>query len=282
MTEVQVERRPRAGHAGYRRFLEEAPESALTPEAMRRLADLKLEKEYGIPRWRRGPVALRRPRPRRRPSTAPTGVRRAASLRRPATTRVRRGLRAARGRRARGPIACGNEPVDVTICRAVARASRAGSARGDRALRRDPRGLSRTTSTTTACSTRRRAPTTSWGAADEAIAVIEELIARYPGLARTSTRSSSAGPSTSSRGRRYLDAEEAYARSRIGARLSEFYELALYKLGWTLYKQELHAEALDQYVGPARSQGRHRVRLRPDRRTRATGAGSRTPSVSSA
>ena len=33
---------------GYRRFLEEAPESALTPEAMRRLADLKLEKEYGI------------------------------------------------------------------------------------------------------------------------------------------------------------------------------------------------------------------------------------------
>src|SRR5262245_23276855 len=33
---------------GYRRFLEEAPESALTPEAMRRLADLKLEKEYGL------------------------------------------------------------------------------------------------------------------------------------------------------------------------------------------------------------------------------------------
>ncbi|MFZ2948176.1 MAG: tetratricopeptide repeat protein, partial [Desulfuromonadaceae bacterium] len=31
----------------YQRFLEETPESALTPEAMRRLADLKIEREYG-------------------------------------------------------------------------------------------------------------------------------------------------------------------------------------------------------------------------------------------
>ena len=33
---------------GYKKFLEQAAESALTPEAMRRLADLKLEKEYGF------------------------------------------------------------------------------------------------------------------------------------------------------------------------------------------------------------------------------------------
>jgi hypothetical protein len=32
---------------GYQRFLEETPNSALTPEAIRRLADLKIEKEYG-------------------------------------------------------------------------------------------------------------------------------------------------------------------------------------------------------------------------------------------
>ncbi|MBE0596958.1 MAG: hypothetical protein IH614_06805, partial [Desulfuromonadales bacterium] len=31
----------------YRHFLEVTPESALTPEAIRRLADLKVEKEYG-------------------------------------------------------------------------------------------------------------------------------------------------------------------------------------------------------------------------------------------
>src|SRR5215813_8433018 len=32
----------------YRRFLDETPESAMTPEAMRRLADLQIEKQFGI------------------------------------------------------------------------------------------------------------------------------------------------------------------------------------------------------------------------------------------
>ena len=33
---------------GYRRFLDETPETELTPEAMRRLADLQIEKQFGI------------------------------------------------------------------------------------------------------------------------------------------------------------------------------------------------------------------------------------------
>src|SRR5262245_54053263 len=32
----------------YQRFLDDTPEGALTPEAMRRLADIKIEKEYGL------------------------------------------------------------------------------------------------------------------------------------------------------------------------------------------------------------------------------------------
>src|SRR5215472_9913448 len=32
----------------YQQFLQHSPDSKLTPEAMRRLADLKIEKEYGI------------------------------------------------------------------------------------------------------------------------------------------------------------------------------------------------------------------------------------------
>src|SRR6266849_9962877 len=32
----------------YRKFLEESPETPMTPEAIRRLADLELEKQYGI------------------------------------------------------------------------------------------------------------------------------------------------------------------------------------------------------------------------------------------
>jgi len=48
MSEVQVENSLEQAMVGYRKFLEEAPKSSLTPEAMRRLADLKLEKEFGI------------------------------------------------------------------------------------------------------------------------------------------------------------------------------------------------------------------------------------------
>ena len=48
MTEIRVDDGLDEAMRGYERFLAEAPESSLTPEAMRRLADLKLEKEYGI------------------------------------------------------------------------------------------------------------------------------------------------------------------------------------------------------------------------------------------
>ena len=47
-TEVTVEDGLDKAMQSYRRFLDETPEGAMTPEAMRRLADLKLEKEYGI------------------------------------------------------------------------------------------------------------------------------------------------------------------------------------------------------------------------------------------
>ena len=46
--EVNVEQGLDQAMQQYRRFIEEAPETAMTPEAMRRLADLQLEKQFGI------------------------------------------------------------------------------------------------------------------------------------------------------------------------------------------------------------------------------------------
>src|SRR5262245_66020772 len=46
--EVKVEQGLEQAMQNYRRFLEETPEGAMTPEAMRRLADLQLEKQFGI------------------------------------------------------------------------------------------------------------------------------------------------------------------------------------------------------------------------------------------
>ncbi|MDY6979429.1 MAG: tetratricopeptide repeat protein [Pseudomonadota bacterium] len=48
ITEEKVEGSLDKAMQSYQRFLQETPESALTPEAIRRLADLKLEKEYGV------------------------------------------------------------------------------------------------------------------------------------------------------------------------------------------------------------------------------------------
>jgi TolA-binding protein len=48
--------------------------------------------------------------------------------------------------------------------------------------------------------------------------------------------------------RRYLDAEDAYQSIvEIGVS-SSYYELALYKLGWTFYKQEIYEDALDRFI----------------------------------
>src|SRR5689334_15324761 len=46
--EVKVEQGLDQAMQQYRRFLEEAPETTMTPEAMRRLADLQIEKQFGI------------------------------------------------------------------------------------------------------------------------------------------------------------------------------------------------------------------------------------------
>src|SRR6266566_6888743 len=48
LQEVKVEQGLDQAMQQYRRFLEEAPETAMTPEAMRRLADLEIEKQFGI------------------------------------------------------------------------------------------------------------------------------------------------------------------------------------------------------------------------------------------
>ena len=48
--------------------------------------------------------------------------------------------------------------------------------------------------------------------------------------------------------RRYLDAEDAYGSIVDMGVGSLFYELALYKLGWTFYKQELCEDALHRFI----------------------------------
>ena len=72
MTEVRVEQGLDQAIQGYAKYLEVAPKSSLTPEAMRRLADLKLEKEFGL----LGDGEIRElPAPEATPAAAPAPAR---------------------------------------------------------------------------------------------------------------------------------------------------------------------------------------------------------------
>ena len=73
--DVKVEQGLEQAMQQYRRFLEETPETAMTPEAMRRLADLQIEKQFGIRAGDAKPRKMAAPKPGRAfegsPATSP-------------------------------------------------------------------------------------------------------------------------------------------------------------------------------------------------------------------
>ncbi len=85
------------------------------------------------------------------------------------------------------------------------------------------------------------------GRVDEAVTVIDQLVAQYPASRHLDEVQFRRAEYYFVR-KKFLDAEKSYgAITAMGSR-SEYYELALYKLGWTLYKQDMLEEALDQYM----------------------------------
>ena len=238
VSEVRLENGLDQAIDGYRKFLEEAPVSALTPEAMRRLADLELEKESGIyGEFLPGQL----PTPASGGTVAPP-----ASLAIGEDTRV-----------ATASMSESEEPV-ASESPALAQArSDIGLPDGREVGGRGPReaialyddileGYPNYLHNDRVLYQKARA-FDELGEPDRAIAVIESLIVRFPYSRHIDEVQFRRGEYFFTR-KRYFDAEEAYgAVAVIGAR-SDFYELALHKLGWTFYKQELHEEALDQFI----------------------------------
>jgi TolA-binding protein len=243
VTEVRVENSLDRAIVGYREFLEAAPESTLTPEAMRRLADLKVEKEFGI--IGDGEIA-ELPAPE---GTAAAAEVRATSPRRPRAAGIadhsesERDFELRAGGEAESALASeglalelpGGEkapstgPLEAIELYDQILATYPTYRHNDQVLYQKARAYD------------------ELGRIDEAIAVIERLIAEYPTSRHIDEVQFRRAEYFFTR-RNYRAAEEAYsAITEIGPG-SEFYELALYKLGWTFYKQELHEEALHEYV----------------------------------
>ncbi len=224
----------------YRRYLEETTESARTPEAMRRLADLQIEQAYGVlgsdeilemaaPEVANlAPVQSTEPTPRS--STEPTESEREFEAR--ATQREE--LLAASAEPDTDLLGADGEPVPAGPREAIKTYQKIleiypNYERNDKVLYQMSRAYDEI------------------GQPDEAMAVMDRLVATYPYSKYVDEVQFRRGEYFFIR-KKYLDAEHAYGSIITMGSTSSYYELALYKLGWTLYKQEFYDEALHNYI----------------------------------
>src|SRR5215468_11686121 len=240
--DVKVEQGLDEAMEQYRRFLKDAPETAMTPEAMRRLADLQIEKQFGV---RASDAKLRKmPAPERAPALAGSLIGRPNTVAAASSSGLRESDQDFERRTtAEAEILSGNN--------VGAEAVRTGA---------DPNGPLEAIALYNRLLTEYPSYKNSdqvlyqmsraydeLGRTEEAIETMERLIRTNPHSLHFDEVQFRRGEYFFTR-RRYRDAESAYSGIvKLGA-ASEFYELALYKLGWTLYKQEFYEDALQKYV----------------------------------
>lgn len=253
----------------YQKFLEQAPESSMTPEALRRLADLKIEKEYGT---------LEGATKTERKATQAE----AKSIDRPATHDV--------------PKTPSVTDAQLAAAAAPEVAAKGGKKKKGKAEVKES-GEDFEKRATKSAAIKPSVPAAPLASPDgsganletagamEAIAIYKKLLDKYPNyehndqvLYQLSRAYEEVGKTDEAmnvinrmvkdypnsryfdevqfrRGeyfftrKKLLDAEDAYKSIVDRGEGSSYFELALYKLGWTFYKQELYEDSLDRFVG---------------------------------
>ena len=224
----------------YRRYLEETSESARTPEAMRRLADLQIEQAYGVlgsgeivemaaPETGSAAASIVAAKtPASRPEQAESEL----EFERRATQREE--LLAADVEPDTDLFGEQGEPVPAGPREAIKTYQKIletypNYERNDKVLYQMSRAYDEI------------------GQPDEAMEVMDRLVARYPYSKYVDEVQFRRGEYFFIR-KKFLDAEDAYGSIIKMGSTSSYYELALYKQGWSLYKQEFYEEALHNYV----------------------------------
>jgi cellulose synthase operon protein C len=229
----------------YRKFLEETPETPMTPEAIRRLADLELEKQYGIHTGNGKPRPMPTPESAKAPASTPARTpnkaaavagagrgesdqeferRTTAESRMPAS-----GDTGASSTEGLGADAAPKGPLEAIALYKKLLTEYPQYKDSDQVLYQMARAYD------------------ELGRTDEAMETMERVIRANPNSVHFDEVQFRRGEYFFTR-RKFRDAESAYsAITNLGAR-SSYYELALYKLGWTFYKQELYEEALQRYM----------------------------------
>jgi len=225
----------------YRRYLSETSESARTPEAMRRLADLQLEQEYGVLGDGGQPIEMAAPETAAqtelivadKPARDPAGPSESEQEFEERATSREEFLSDATGLDAQlpgaesGAVPAGPREAIETYWKILE--TYPNYERNDQVFYQLSRAYDEI------------------GEPDEAMSVMDRLIAQYPHSKYVDEVYFRRGEYFFVR-KKYADAEDAYGSIIDLGNTSSYYELALYKLGWTLYKQEFYEEALHNYV----------------------------------
>ncbi len=228
---------------GYRRFLAETPDSSpLKPEALRRLADLKIEKEYGS--------IAQIAEPSKAASSNMTAPERAKVASEVAGTVVNRKAGESQvdfeKRATISDTLPAVAPSEVLSLPGAENLEKTGArealalyqkllaeypnyAKNDQVLYQMSRAYE------------------ELGQIDDAMKVMSKLVKEYPNSRYMDEVQFRRGEYLFTR-RHYMDAEDAYKSVVNRGTKSYYFQLALYKLGWTFYKQEMYEEALDRYI----------------------------------
>jgi tetratricopeptide (TPR) repeat protein len=229
----------------YRRFLDETPQSAMTPEAMRRLADLQIEKQFGIHTGDGKPRKMAPPESAKTPASTPAGTSHPTA----AVARAGRGesdqefeRRTTAESRILASGDSGALPAGAVGAEAAPKGPLEAIALYNRLLTEYP---SYRDSDQVLYQMARAYD--ELGRTDEAMETMERVIRANPHSVHFDEVQFRRGEYFFTR-RKFRDAESAYsAIANLGAH-SSYYELALYKLGWTFYKQELYEDAVHRYM----------------------------------
>ena len=251
LEEVYLEDSLERAAQSYRRYLDETPETARTPEAMRRLADLQIEQAYGVLGSEEmvevsapdaTPPDMAAPESATAAPGAIVATRTATPPREPQETDLEFEKRAL----SREQFLARSDDYEDELLDANGQPIPAGPReairtyqqilemypdyeRNDKVLYQMSRAYDEI------------------GQPDEAMEVMNRLVRTYPYSKHVDEVNFRRGEYYFVR-KKFIDAEEAYGAVIGMGPASSYYELALYKKGWALYKQYFYDEALDNFV----------------------------------
>jgi tetratricopeptide (TPR) repeat protein len=240
LSEVYLEDGLERAAQSYRRYLEETTESARTPEAMRRLADLQIEQAYGV-MGTGDMVEMQAPEAAKRTESI-AAERKASAPAEPTESELEFERRATQREDFLSQkteyeaemIAGESETVPAGPREAIATYKKIletypNYERNDKVLYQMSRAYDEI------------------GEPDQAMEVMNRLVREYPYSKYIDEVHFRRGEYYFVR-KKFIDAEDAYSAVIRMGESSSYFDLALYKKGWTLYKQYFYDEALDNFV----------------------------------